>query len=176
MSGRLAALAAGFCLLACSCGYRSVYAEASGKMSVRPVVSSVADVATALEVEHGVREALAREGALSAGAECPCVVVEVTRIDHAAGAIVARADQPVAASQITAVVARATVDDGHAHTLFDTGDVRAEAHYVIAGRAPQISEALRGQDASRSTGRRLGRMLGARLLGHASASEETEGP
>lgn len=146
-------------------------------MSVRPVVTSVADVATALEVEHGIREALAREGALATGTDCPCVVVEVTRIDHAAGAIVASAaDQPSASSQITAVVARATVDDGHAHTLFDTGDVRAEAGYVGSGSAPRFSEALRGQDASRSAGRRLGRLLGARLLGHPSASEENEGP
>ena len=162
--------------LVVGCGYRSVYAAPSGRMSVRPVVSNVADLATALEVEHGVREALAREGALATGAECPCVVVEVTRIDHAAGAIVAAGDRPVAASQITAVVARATVDDGQAHTLFDTGDVRAEGAYVASAASPRFSEALRGQDGTRSAGRRLGRLLGARLLGHPSASEENEGP
>lgn len=144
-------------------------------MSVRPVVVGVADMATALEVEHGIREALAREGALSSTTTCPCVVVEVTRIDHAAGAIVAAGpDRPLASSQVTAVVGRATVDDGRAHTLFDTGDLRAEANYVT-GTAP-LGEALRGQDVSRSAGRRLGRMLGAVLLGHPSASEETEGP
>jgi hypothetical protein len=143
-------------------------------MSVRPVIANVADVAAALEVEQGMREALMREGALATSGVCPCVVVEVSRIDHAAGAIVAGGDDnPHAASQITAVVARATVDDGKGNTLFDTGDVRAEANYVAA---TQVSEALRGQDASRSAARRVGRMLGARLLGHASASEENEAP
>lgn len=168
MTARLALL-----LLLAGCGYHSVYAMPSGRMSVRPVLSSVPELGAALEVEQGVREALVREGALAAGSACPCVVVEVSRIDHAAGAIVARADQPQASSQITAVVARATVDDGKGNTLFDTGDVRSEASYVTAGAA---SEALRGQDASRSAARRVGRMLGARLLGHASASEENEGP
>lgn len=160
-------------VLLAGCGYHSVFAAPSGALSVRPVISSVADVGTALEVEHGLREALAREGALSPGKDCPCVVVEVTRIDHAAGAIVAAGERPVASSQVTAVVGRATVDDGNEHTLFDTGDLRAESNYVVDGR---VAEALRGQDASRSAGRRLGRMLGAALLGHPSASEETEGP
>lgn len=160
-------------VLLAGCGYRSVYAAPSGAMSVRPVVASVAELGAALDVEQGVREALLREGALSASSACPCVVIEVTRIDHGSGAIVARGDRPYANSQITAVVARATVDDGKGRTLFDTGDLRAESTYVAQAA---ISEALRGQDATRSAGRRLGRMLGARLLGHASASEETEGP
>lgn len=157
------------------CGYRSVYAAPAGAMSVVKVHSLVPDALTATEVEQGLREALAREGALAAGSACPCVHVEVSRIDHAAGAIVARGEDPASASQIIAVVARATVDDGQGHTLYDSGDMRAESNYVLpTGTA--VAEALRGQDAGRAAARRLGRMLGARLLGHASASEEAEGP
>ena len=159
-----------------SCGYHSVYASPSGRMSLRPVVSNVADLGTALEVEHGVREALAREDALATDGACPCVLVEVTRIDHAAGAIVGGGRDPRAASQITAVVGRATAADGGGRTVFDTGDVRAETGYAGGGAAPELSEALRGQDATRAAGRRLGRLLGARLLGHPAASEDGEGP
>ena len=82
---------------------------------------------------------------------------------------------PAASSQITAIVGRATVDDGQGHTLFDTGDVRAETTYALAGADPALAEALRGSDALRAAARRLGRLLGARVLGHPAASEDAEG-
>lgn len=162
-------------VLTVGCGYHSVVAAPTGKLHVGKVHSVIADASAAIEVEQGMREALAREGALAADSTCPCVHVEVTRIDHAAGAIVARAGDPAASSQITAIVGRATVDDGQGHTLFDTGDVRAETTYALAGADPALAEALRGSDALRAAARRLGRLLGARVLGHPAASEDAEG-
>src|ERR1700685_2659326 len=66
-----------------SCGYQSVYAAGSpGRLHVKVVRSLVADAVAADEVASGVREELARAGALEAGEGYPRVEIEVLRADE----------------------------------------------------------------------------------------------
>ena len=80
-------VAAGVALLLGGCGYRAVYG--SGTEERYAVVlgeCSVAEAVVCDEVAAGVREQLAREGALASGAAHPRVVVEVLRADEASDA------------------------------------------------------------------------------------------
>jgi hypothetical protein len=170
----VAALAA---LAAASCGYRAVYGADTERVHVVQVRAEVADAVAADEVTSGVREELAREGALEGGDGYPRVEVEVTRLDEASDAIAASgapgARQPVARATQVGVVARAWLvrAAGGEHER-DTGDVRvllATSATTAAGSTgsanPPAIDELHHLDALRAAGRRAGVRLARRILG-----------
>jgi hypothetical protein len=172
---------AGLGLLCAACGYHAVYGGADGeRVHVVLARSVVADAVAAGEVVSGVREELAREGALAAGDGYPRVEVEVTRIDETSDAIAAAGGAqggavPVARATDVGVVARAwVVRTPGGDEERDTGDVRA---LVLAGAtrandetgggvaAPSAVDALRHDDAVRAAARLAGVRLARRILG-----------
>jgi hypothetical protein len=173
-------------LVVSACGYRSIYAAGPpGRLHVKVVRALVADAVSADEVASGVREELARAGALEGGDGYPRVEIEVLRADETSEGIAVRASGPVARGTGVALVARAwvTAEEGAAPQA-DTGDMRAEesitvdevvetAGNVETGGPDPRSSAFHHADASRAAARRLGRKLGARVLGQPAASEDT---
>ncbi len=164
-------------LVTSSCGYRSVAARSgSEKLSVVLVSSNVPDAVASDEVLAGVRDELARAGALESGNAYPRCEVEVLRADEASEGIAAtpNADErliPEARATRVGIVARAWVvrskDAPHER---DTGDVRA---LDVVATAPDAKTATyRHADSLRAAARRAGRRIAARLLGLPSASEE----
>jgi hypothetical protein len=172
-------------LLAGGCGYRAVYGGAGSErfhvgLSRAPVASAVA----ADEVTSGVREELAREGALAGGDGYPRVEIEVTRLDEASDAIAAAgppgAQAPAARATEVGVVARAWLvrAEGLEHER-DTGDVRVlvDVRATQAGEAtPTASassiDALHHEDALRAAGRRAGIRLARRILGEPAPADD----
>jgi hypothetical protein len=164
------------CLVS-ACGYQPVYGAQQGALHVKVVRSAVADAVAADEVASGVREELARAGALAPGEAYPRVEIEVLRADEASEGVQAGPAGPVARAMGVAVVARAWVVSARgSEPQAATGDLRAEETLAVdeaaAGPDPRAS-AFHHADALRAAARRLGRALGARVLGLPAASEET---
>ena len=164
-----------------ACGYKPVYGGADiGRLHVKVVRSLVSDPLAADEVASGVREALALSGALESGEGYPRVELEVLRADASSEGIAAVAGKPVSRGTDVGLVARAwiTAAAGAAPTA-DTGDMRAEESITVdatGGIPDPRADAFHHADALRSAARRLGRKLGARVLGEPAASEEVGGP
>ena len=168
------------CILhAISCGYGPVYsADSSQKLAVALVSARTSDAVASDEVVAGVRDTLAKEGALAPGESYPRVEVEVLREDETSEGIVGASTPsghvPVARGTEVGVVARAwIVRDAAKNHEADTGDMRS---FDLVG-APQegsglAAEALRHDDALRATARRLGQRLALRVLGHPVSSQE----
>jgi len=176
----VAALAACTALACGGCGYHAQYAEgAAARFHVALVRSRVADAIAGDEVVSGVRDALARDGALAAGQGWPRVEIEVLRADEVSEGVAAGADgAPHARATEVGVVARAWVvraEGGDRED--DTGDVRA--FDAVTSEAPSQStlpgETLRHDDALRAVARRVGRRLGMRVLGHPVSRDEATG-
>lgn len=157
--------------VAAGCGYRAVYGEGGGeRFHVRLVAAPIADAAAADEVLSGVREALAREGALLLGSGHPAVCVEVVRIDERSTGIGGAGGVPAARGAARAVVARAWLERAEgAPAERSTGDVRAELELAAEGDA--VSDAIAHGDALRAAARRLGQRLALRILGHPTGSD-----
>jgi hypothetical protein len=160
-----------------SCGYQPVHAGAAAEqLAVVLSESKVPDAVASDEVLAGVREELARTGALAAGAAYPRCEVEILRIDEAAEGIAASAGQggrlvPEARATRVGLVARAWVLKAPgAERERDTGDVRAFETVSVAADAR--GAAFRHSDALRAAGRRLGRRLASRIMGLPSANED----
>jgi hypothetical protein len=171
------------------CGYHAVYGGGAGeRLHVALARAAVASAVAADEVLSGVREELAREGALAPGAggenAYPRVEIEVTRLDEASDAIAAAgpagARVPAARATEVGVLARGWLvrEEGAEHER-DTGDVRV----LVARRATQASEAtpsasaaeidsLRYEDALRAAGRRAGIRIARRILGEPAPAED----
>jgi hypothetical protein len=182
------ALAATAFVASAACGYHAVYGGEGGErlhvvLARAPVASAVA----ADEVVSGMREELAREGALASGDGYPRVEIEVTRLDEASDAIAAvgpagdpRALVPAARATEVGVVARAWLTRGErADRERDTGDVRV----LVATGATQATEAtptasaasidtLHHEDALRAAARRAGIRLARRILGEPAPAED----
>jgi hypothetical protein len=161
-------------LLAAGCGYRALHSgESYERLHVSLARAHVANAAAADDVLAGVREALAREGALASGDGYPRVEVEVLRADEVSEAIAGGA-APAARSSSVGLVARAwIVRDAGGDRERDTGDVRALG--AVAPGADARTDLLQHDDAARAVARRLGRKLAARLLGHPAISEDALG-
>jgi hypothetical protein len=164
-------------MMALSCGYQPVYGPPREPLHVKVVGSRVADPVAADEVASGVREALARAGALAPGEAYPRVEIEVLRADEASEGVQATASGPVSRATDVAIVARAWVASGEgAEPRAATGDMRAEETLAVdegaTGPDPRAS-GFHHADALRAAARRLGRALGARVLGLPAASEES---
>ena len=167
----------GLALLLAACGYQPVH-EARGdeKLAVVLATSSVPDAAASDEVVVGVREQLAKFGALAAGDGYPRCEIEVLRADEASEGISAVEDGsgglvPSARATRVGIVARAwIVRAKDAPRERDTGDVRALETVSVAPDAR--SATFRHSDALKSAGRRVGRRLGTRILGLPAASDD----
>jgi hypothetical protein len=168
-SWRLGGLAA--LLTVSACGYQSVYAARPEHLHVKIVKVAVADAVAPDEVASGVREELARAGALEGGESYPRVEIEVLRADETSEGIAAGAAGPVARGTDMAVVARAWIARGpDAQPEADTGDMRAEE--TIATDAAPGASTFHRADALRAAARRLGHELALRLMGLPAASED----
>lgn len=155
-----------------ACGYRPAF-EGRGdeKLSVVLASSMVPDAAVSDEVVVGVREELARGGALAPGDGYPRAEIEVLRADEASEGISALDGEPSARASRVGIVARAWIvrsKDGARER--DTGDVRALENVAVAGDARTAT--FRHSDALKAAGRRAGRRIGSRLLGLPAASDD----
>lgn len=159
------ALAGGFAIAISACGYHSMNAGAGDEhYAVVLASTNVPDVVASDEVVAGVREELAKAGALTAGESYPRCEVEVLRADEAADAIGVANGQLDAHATRVGVVARAwIVRSAGGPRERDTGDVRA---MDMAATAPDAKTAtFQNLDTMRAAGRRVGHSVGARLLG-----------
>jgi hypothetical protein len=166
------------------CGYHAAFGgEASGRLHVELARSLVVDSAAAGEVASGVREALAREGALAGGEGWPRVEVEVLRAAEASEGIAAGASAtapaPEARGIAVRVVARAwIVASPGAAPERDTGDVTSEDVIAVDGSKGALSlrsATFHETDAVRAAARRLGERLGRKVIGIPAASGGEEG-
>ena len=174
---KLLSLALALPLALTSCGYQPVHGGAGGQhLSVVLAESKVPDAVASDEVVTGVREELARSGALASGAAYPRCEVEILRMDESAEGIAAQPGEggrlvPQARATRVGLVARAWVLEAPgAQRLRDTGDVRAFETVAVATDARGAS--FRHSDALRAAGRRLGRRLASRIMGLPSANED----
>jgi hypothetical protein len=166
--------------LTMSCGYQPLHGGArtgeSDRFTVVLVSTNVADAVLSDEVVAGVRDALARGGALNPEAAAyPRCEVEVLRADEAAEGIAAVPNaEGVALPQSRAtragVVARAWIMRSKSGPRErDTGDVRAME--VIAAAEDARSATFRHIDGLRAAGRRVGMRAGLRVLGLPTGSD-----
>jgi hypothetical protein len=158
-----------------SCGYRPVHGGAAPeRFAVVRASSSIADAVASDEVVAGVRDELARAGALATGSGYPRAEIEILRADEASEGIAARTAPdgrlvPESRATRVGIVARAWIARQPGGVERDTGDVRAFETVSVAPDARGAS--FRHVDALRAAGRRAGQRLGARLLGLPAASE-----
>jgi hypothetical protein len=164
-------------LVLAACGYHTVYGgNRPARLHVALVRALVPDAIASEEVASGVREELARDGALEAGQGWPRVEIEVLRADEASVGIGARAGVPLARGTEIAVLARAWISPAPGATpRHDTGDMRAAVLIGIdesLGGPDPLASGFHYHDALRAAARRLGRKLAQRVLGEPTASED----
>ena len=171
---RLALLVASITLGAC--GYRPVHGGAAPeRFSVVLASTNLPDAVASDEVVAGLRDELARSGALAAGESYPRCEIEVLRMDEASEGITATPNPdgvlvPEARATRVGVVARAWIvrsKDGPRER--DTGDLRAMETVAVAPDARAAT--FRHADSLRAASRRLGRRVGTRILGLPTASD-----
>jgi hypothetical protein len=190
-------------VLAAACGYHAVYGGQAERLSVVLARSLTPDAVASDEVVSGVRETLAREGALAAGDGYPRVEVEVLRADEASEGVaapsielggslgtpgangVSAATGPRARATEVGLVARAClVRSKGGPCERDTGDVRAmdlAASGIVPGTsvtaaAPDVaSDSFHHRDVARGVGKRLGAELAMHILGEPVATDEAVG-
>lgn len=160
-------------LLLASCGYQPVH-EARGdeRLSVALATSMIPDAAVSDEVLAGMREELAKNGALASSSSAyPRCEIEVLRADEASEGIAAVDGQPNARATRVGIVARAWIvrskDGPHER---DTGDVRTME--TVASAPDARTATFRHSDALKAAGRRAGRRLASRVMGLPSASDD----
>jgi hypothetical protein len=163
-----------------ACGYRAVYGgDSPQRLHVKLVRSLVVDAVASDEVASGVREELARAGALEGGDGWPRVDVEVLRTDTDSEGIAAAPSGPVARATDVAVVARAWVEESPgSDPRADTGDMRAEDVVAVdsPGGAPDPrADVFHHADALRASARRLGHSLARKVLGLPAPSDPGPG-
>ena len=156
-----------------ACGYQPVH-EARGdeRLSVSLATSMVPDAAVTDEVLVGMREELAKNGALASSSDAyPRCEIEVLRADEASEGIAAVDGEPSARATRVGIVARAwivrTKDGPHER---DTGDVRTME--TVASAPDARTATFRHSDALKAAGRRAGRRLASRVMGLPSASDD----
>jgi hypothetical protein len=173
----IVALAAAASLACTSCGYAPVHTGVADEhLHVVLEGSRVPDAVASDEVLAGLREELARGGALAAGDGYPRCEVEILRADDASEGIAATPDaagrlQPRSRATRVGLVARAWVlrAPGGEHER-DTGDVRA--FETMSVESDSRAATFRHSDALRAAGRRVGQRLASRIMGLPSANDE----
>lgn len=163
---------AGWILVAaCACGYEPLYATPAGDAyHVHLAKNQTASAIVAEEVVRGVRDALAKEGALAPGDGFPRIEIEVLRADETSEGVMQvqtiQGAEPRARATELAIVARAFVArrEGSSAEL-DTGDMRAE-DLAGAPLGDSTREVWQREDSLRAAARRLGGRIALRILGH----------
>jgi hypothetical protein len=187
IAGAISALLAAAILLAC--GYHPVYAGPDAeRFHVVLLRSLVADAVASREVLSGLRETLAKEGALAGGDGYPRVEVEILRADETSEGIAAPSDAgagasanggPRARGTLVGLVARAhLVRSSGGPEERDTGDMRAMdlvGSDVTLGVPDPRTDYFHHEDALRALAHRLGERLGLRVLGIPTVSDEGVG-
>jgi hypothetical protein len=178
--GKLVAGWRSLLLLTTACGYHALYAgDATERLHVKLVRTLLPDVIASDEVTAGLREELARDGALEAGDGFPRVEVEVLRADEASegiGAGTSTWGAPAARGTAVGVTARAWIVRARgAPPESDTGDLRTEEVLAVDEtdevRDP-TGDMFHHADGLRAAARRLGRKLAHKVLGQPAASED----
>ena len=165
---RRAAVAASIALVATltlGCGYAPVMRERaeSEKYCVQGAVSASADAQAQAALEGGVRQALARAGALGSCARARRLTVGLQSVASSPEAIVASSGRPEArAVRIVAVVWA---------QLEGQAPMQDEAEAILAVSGQPMAEAQSQGDARALAARRAGERLGRRLVG-----EPSQGP
>jgi hypothetical protein len=168
-------------VLLAACGYHAVYGgRVPSKLRVVLVRTLVPDVVASDEVVAGLREELARAGALESGDSFPRVEVEVLRADEASEGIAAGPTGPVSRATDVGIAARAWIVRAEgAPPESDTGDLRAEETIAVdesaAGpdqRPDPRASSFHEADALRAAARRLGRRLGDKVTGQPASSDD----
>jgi hypothetical protein len=161
-----------------ACGYRAVYGGSGERFHVKVVRMLVPDAVACDEVATGVRDELARGGAVEAGDGYPRVEIEVLRGGEGSEGIADVGGSPVARGMEVGLSARAwIVRSKDAPPERDTGDMRAAEVITVderAGQADPRAESFHLPEARRAAARRLGKKLAAKLMGLPAASEEGE--
>jgi hypothetical protein len=164
-----------------ACGYHAVYGgHVPSKLRVVLVRTLVPDVVASDEVVAGLREELARAGALEPGDGFPRVEVEVLRADEASEGIAAGPSGPVSRATDVGIAARAWIVRAEgAPPESDTGDLRAEETIAVdesgsgANQRPDPrASSFHEADALRAAARRLGRSLGAKVTGQPASTDD----
>jgi len=162
--------------LVAGCGYRAVYGGVPERLHVKLVRTMVPDTVASDEVASGVREELARQGALDAGEGYPRVEIEVLRASEASEGIAAGTSGPLARATDVAIVGRAwLIRAPGASPEGDSGDMRAEELITVdvtEGARDPRSSGFHHADALRAAARRLGRKLAHKVTGQPAASED----
>ena len=175
--GRAVAVVSG--ALCAACGYHALYGvEAPARLHVKLVRTLVPDTVASDEVATGVREELAREGALEPGDGWPRAEIEVLRATEGSEGIAARAGLLKARGVEVGMVARAWIaaapDRSPQH---DTGDMTAEEVISVDERAGMLdprASSLHRADSRSAAARRLGHKLARKLMGYPAASEDSD--
>jgi hypothetical protein len=183
---RSRALTPSVLLLLASCGYHAVYGgSVPARLHVVLVRTLVPDAVASDEVVAGLREELARAGALDSGSGFPRVEVEVLKADETSQGIAAGPSGPVARATDVGIAARAwIVRAAGAPPESDTGDLRATETIAVdeiggpagpggAGGTPDPrASAFHEADALRAAARRLGRRLAYKVTGEGAPSDD----
>jgi hypothetical protein len=171
------ALVLALALAASACGYSALYAGAPpSRLHVVLVRTLIADVVASDEVVAGLREELARAGALAGGDAYPRIEVEVLRADETSEGIAAGSSGPVSRATDIGLAARAwVVRAPGAPPESDTGDLRDQETIAVdemaTGPDPRAS-AFHTADALRAAARRLGRRLAYKVTGQPGSSDD----
>jgi hypothetical protein len=171
------ALVLALALVPSACGYHAVYSQgARARLHVVLVRTLVPDVVASDEVVAGLREELARAGALEGGDGFPRVEVEVLRADESSEGITAGSKGPVSRATDVGLAARAwIVLAPGAPPQSDTGDLRAVETVAVdessSGPDPRAS-AFHEADALRAAARWLGRRLASKVTGQPGSSDD----
>jgi hypothetical protein len=166
-------------VLVCACGYHPVYgSQAPMRLHVKVTRTLVPDAVAADEVASGMRDELAREGALDGGDGWPRAEVEVLRADDSSEGIAVRSGAPAARAEEVSIVARAWITpEPGASPEHDTGDMRAAVVAAVdestCGAFDLRASGFHHADALRAAARRLGQKLARKLIGHPATSEDT---
>jgi hypothetical protein len=165
-----------FFALCSSCGYRAVYGGTNERFHVKVVRMLVPDAVACDEVASGVRDELAKGGAVEAGDGYPRVEIEVLRGGEGSVGIADVGGSPVARGMEVGLSARAwIVRSKGAAPERDTGDLRAAEVITVdeVAAAPDTrGESFHFPEARRAAARRLGRKLAEKLMGLPAASED----
>jgi hypothetical protein len=152
-----------------SCGYTAVHSAALASPALAvTIVDAHTSASAAAAIALGIKEALAQERLLRDGEGYPRVEIVALRVDRIAGALQASAGRPTARAITTVVTGRAVIAIDENTSQQSTGDVQAS---VIRAASGIDVENLLDLDATRAAGRRLGLILGRKLLGEPAPSE-----
>ena len=165
-------------LVVAACGYHAVYGQARSRGCTSCSCGrSCPDVVASDEVAAGLREELARAGALEAGEGFPRVEIEVLRADEASEGIAAGANGPRRArdrrgpgcARVDCAGGRRAAGERHGRFARRGGDRRRR---VGRRRPDPRASAFHDADALRAAARRLGRRLGDRVTGQPASSDD----